>query len=126
MRNQRLVDDIGEAAIIGEDVPTANLPESRLSAAWTLLLRVTVAVVGAYLLWRVREILTTILIALVLACAAGALVDPLCRYRIPFLRPRTQRTIATALVFILLAGALVGSIQLLINPFQTEYAHLQN
>lgn len=99
--------------------------ESRLGAAWTLLVRVALTALGIYLVWRVRTILTTVLIALVLACAVGALVDPLCHVRIRFLRPRTQRTLATTLVFVFLALALFAAVRLLLNPFQSEYTHLQ-
>ncbi|MBC8104332.1 MAG: AI-2E family transporter [Cytophagales bacterium] len=99
--------------------------ESRVAALWNLLLRIVLTVLGLYLLWRVRAIVTTVVISLVIACGAAALVEPLCRFRIAFLRPKTQRTIATALVFVFLAVMLFGSIRLLVNPFEAEYAHLQ-
>jgi predicted PurR-regulated permease PerM len=113
--------------------PTGSFPpiparsvESRVTAVWNLLLRIVLTGVGLYFLWRVRAILTTIVISLVIACGAAALVEPLCRYRIGFLRPRTQRTIATALVFLFLALVMFGSVRLLVNPFQAEYANLQH
>jgi len=99
--------------------------EVRTTAAWQLLVRVTLSVLAIYLVWRVRGILTTVLIAVVLASAANALVEPLCRLRVRFLRRRTQRTIATAFVFLLLASGVVGAVALLFTPFQTEYTHLQ-
>ncbi|MES2463646.1 MAG: AI-2E family transporter [Armatimonadota bacterium] len=99
--------------------------ESRVAAIWNLLLRIVLTVVGLYFLWRVRAILTTVVISLVIACGASALVEPLCHYRIGFLRPKVQRTIATSLVFLFLALLLFGSVRLLVNPFQEEYANLQ-
>ena len=100
--------------------------ESRVAAIWNLLLRIVLTALGLYFLWRVRAILTTIVISLVIACGAAALVEPLCRYRIMFLRPRVQRTIATSLVFLFLALLLFGSVRLMVNPFQAEYANLQH
>jgi Predicted permease len=99
--------------------------EGRLRFWSLLLLRLALAVVAIYVLWRVRTVVTTVVVALVLASAVGALVRPLTRIRIPFLRPRVQRTIATALVFAVLLAATVASVRLMIHPFELEWNELQ-
>jgi len=99
--------------------------DGRLRFWWGLLLRIGLTALAVYVLWRVRAIVSTVIIAAVIATAAGALVDPLCRIRIKGLSPRPQRTIATALVYAFLLFVVIWSVQLLITPFQQEWRNLQ-
>jgi predicted PurR-regulated permease PerM len=98
--------------------------EGRLYFWWNILLRLALIGLGGYVLWRVRTILTTVIVALVLSSAASALVALFMRKRIYYLRPHTQRFAATVLVYALLFLAFFGSIKLLISPFQTEIGKL--
>ena len=88
------------------------------------LLRGVVTLFVLYLLWRLRPLLSTLLIAVALAAAADALVHPLCQKRVAFLTPRTQRLLATAFVFLVLAGSLVGAGALLVSPFAAQWREL--
>ncbi|HVK03734.1 MAG TPA: AI-2E family transporter, partial [Armatimonadaceae bacterium] len=99
--------------------------EGRLRFWSSLLLRLALLALTVYVLWRIQAVVTTVVIALVVASAVGALVRPLTRRPVSFLRPRTQRTIATAFVFAVLLAALVGSVRLMIHPFEREWAELQ-
>lgn len=93
---------------------------------WAFLLRLALIAFGAYFLWRVKTIVVTVLVAQILACAAGALVAPLMRRRwVRGLSLRTQRTLATTLVFVFLALVTVVSVRSMIQPFQQEYAKLR-
>jgi predicted PurR-regulated permease PerM len=98
--------------------------EVRLQFWWSLILRASLFALGGYVLWRIRGILTTVIVALVIAAAAQALVEPLCRRRIRGLRPHTQRVIATLSVYVFLALVVFWSAHTLLTPFQTEFRHL--
>src|SRR4051812_41876778 len=69
--------------------------EMRWRVVGGVALRLILLAVCGYVLWRVRTILTTVIVAGVLASAAGALVEPLTRFRLRFLKPKTQRMAAT-------------------------------
>ncbi|MBC8140475.1 MAG: AI-2E family transporter [Armatimonadetes bacterium] len=99
--------------------------DNRWRTVGGLLLRGLLIAICAYVLWRVRTILTTVIIAGVLASAAGALVEPLTRFRIRFLSPKTQRVITTAFVFILLFGGLFLTVNVMLRPFQNEWVQLK-
>lgn len=90
-----------------------------------VFVRVALVAFGVYFFWRVRTILATVVVSIVIAYAAAALVEPLCQRRIRFLSARAQRTLMTAFVFLFLAFAVFGAVQLLVNPFQTQYAELR-
>ncbi len=109
----------------GDTTDGAMTADGRIRFWWGLLLRIGLTALAAYVLWRVRAIISTVIIAAVIATAAGALVDPLCRIKIRGLRPRPQRTIATALVYAFLLFVVVWSVHLLFSPFQQEWKNLQ-
>jgi predicted PurR-regulated permease PerM len=99
-------------------------PQARAQAWWLLLLRLGLLTIGGYLLWRSRTIITTVVLALVLASAVSAVVDPLCRV-MRFIRPpHLRRSLATLLVFIGLALCLAFAVRSLLRPFQVESAEL--
>lgn len=102
-----------------------EVSETRWRFIGGAILRVALLALCGYVLWRVHTIITTLIIAGVLASAAGALVEPLTRFRIPFLSPKTQRIATTILVFILLFGGLFLTISVMVKPFQTEWVQLK-
>ncbi len=102
-----------------------EVSESRWRFIGGAILRLTLLALCGYVLWRVHTIVTTLIIAGVLASAAGALVEPLTRFRVPFLTPKTQRIVSTILVFVLLFGGLFLTINVMVKPFQTEWVQLK-
>lgn len=98
--------------------------DGRLHFWWALLLRIALTGLGLYFLWRVRTILATVLVALVLSSAAGALVNFCMRRRVAWLRPHTQRVLATSLVYIVLFASVAWAVQMLLHPFQAEIGKL--
>lgn len=102
-----------------------EVSESRWRFIGGAVLRLALLALCGYVLWRVHTIVTTLIIAGVLASAAGALVEPLTRFRVRFLAPKTQRVISTVLVFVLLFGGLFLTINIMVKPFQTEWVQLK-
>ena len=84
---------------------------------WKMLVRLALIAFAGYFVWRVRTILTDILVASILAFALIGPVNALCRYRLPKIRPRTQRLFATLLVFIALGYLLFVGGSLMVSPF---------
>ena len=99
--------------------------ENRWRTVGAVLLRLALLAVCGYVLWRVQTIVTTLIVAGVLAAAAGALVEPLMRFRVRGLSPKAQRGIAAVLVFVLLFGGVFLTINFMVRPFQTEWAQLK-
>lgn len=120
------MNNVHETAAGGGGGPPAATTRAAVAAWWHLLVRVTLAVLAVYLTWRVRGILTMVLVALVVSCAATAVVDPLCRLRLPFVKRRAQRVVATTVVFVFFAVAIAGAVELLLHPFAVEYDHLHD
>lgn len=87
---------------------------------WKLLVRLALVAFAGYFVWRVRTILTDILVASILAFALVGPVNALCRVRVPRLRPRTQRLFATLLVFVLLGYGLYEGTALMVSPFAEQ------
>ena len=109
----------------GEAGTTARqIMDARLAFWGGLLLRVVLFVLAAYVLWRVRSIVTTVAVALILASAAGSLVDPLCKHRLFGLKPHAQRLCATILVFGGMAWAMYWAVLLFLSPFEIEFGKL--
>ncbi|MFM7321286.1 MAG: AI-2E family transporter [Armatimonadota bacterium] len=89
-------------------------------------LRIGGLLLAGYVLWRCQAVVTTLIGAFVLASAAGAVVDPLCRLRL--LRPipsHARRGLVASLVLLLIVAALVGIVALFFKPFQSEFANLK-
>jgi predicted PurR-regulated permease PerM len=89
-----------------------------------VVLRLAFAAAGIYILWRVRAVLTVVIVSLVVACAMKALVDPLCRHRLFFMKPHKQRILATSFVFVALIAAIILTGKLFLAPFQSEFHRL--
>lgn len=93
---------------------------------WKLLMRLALLAFAAYFLWRVRTIVTDILVASIFAFALVGPVNALCRFRVPKLRPRTQRLGATLLVFGVFGYALYLCGALMVSPFVDQVHGLAN
>jgi predicted PurR-regulated permease PerM len=108
----------------GVSIARGGGPEARLAFWWGLLVRLALAAAAVYFLYRVRTILTTVLVALIISCAASALVEPLMRRRVRFLKPHTQRLLATTLVYVGLCAVVLLTVRAFIDPFQSEFHKL--
>jgi len=96
---------------------TVRSAEAWFSQLWKLLVRLAVLAFAAYFVWRVRTILTDILVASILAFALIGPVNWLCRFRIPKIGSRTHRLIATLLVFFALGYVVFAGAALMVSPF---------
>ena len=96
---------------------TARSAEAWFSQFWKLLVRLAVLAFAGYFLWRVRTILTDILVASILAFALIGPVNWLCRFRVPRIGARTHRLIATLLVFFALGYVVFAGAALMVSPF---------
>ena len=96
---------------------TARSAEAWFSQFWKLLVRLAVLAFAGYFLWRVRTILTDILVASILAFALIGPVNWLCRFHIPRIGARTHRLIATLLVFFALGYVVFAGAALMVSPF---------
>lgn len=100
-------------------------PESWLSAVWTLILRVALAVAVGYVLWRLRVIIVVVALSAMLAFTVAPAVDWLCRS--PLLRPlsrHVRRGLSATLVFTGLALALIWLVMLIVEPLKLEIQQL--
>lgn len=82
--------------------------ENVFDLIWGVGLRLVLLVGIGYFVYRVRAVIVAVLIAAVLTYAILPLVDLLCTYRVRGMRRRTQRVVATILVFILLISLSVS------------------
>ncbi|GAB4469532.1 MAG: AI-2E family transporter [Armatimonadaceae bacterium] len=89
-----------------------------------MLVRLFFIVIAGYFLWRVRTIVATVIMALILSCAAEPLVELMCRRRIHRVRPHTQRAVATFAAYIILIAGFGWTVMQLISPFQVEFNKL--
>ncbi len=103
--------------------PRLDTPASAISR-WVVRLLIAAGVL--YFVWRTREIIFTVLSAAVLAAALAPVVDYLCRRRLRFLHPKTQRMVATTLVFSAFIGLCVLTIVWLVAPVGHEFGRLHS
>ncbi len=96
---------------------TARSAEAWFGQFWKLLVRLAVLAFAAYFVWRVRTILTDILVASILAFALIGPVNWLCRFRIPKIGARTHRLVAALLVFFALGYIVFAGAALMVSPF---------
>lgn len=113
------------ARVLANRVERGDRADRWFGSLWGVLVRVALIAFGAYFLWRVRTILATVIVSAVIAYAASALVEPLCQQRVPGWSARAQRVVATSLVFLFLGLTVFWSAQLLVQPFQIQYAELR-
>lgn len=105
------------------DSSAANTVEAtweiiRRLAKWTLTL-IVIALV-CYALYRVRSVVMSVFAAVLLTYILLPGVEWLCRKRNGRFRPKTQRLLATILVFAVALSVLAAAISLFIAPFTTE------
>jgi predicted PurR-regulated permease PerM len=100
-------------------------PENWLSAVTALILRIALAVAVGYVLYRLGFVIVVVLMSVMLALTLRPLVDRVQRWRL-FRRCSVpvRRSIATTLVFVLLAAALVSLGVLVVRPLTQEIAAL--
>jgi predicted PurR-regulated permease PerM len=95
-------------------------PESTLNTIWFLLIRIIGWVALGYFLWRVRSVLVTIILAVMLTYVLLPAVEFLCSKRILMLSKRATRLLATILVFLAFFFIVGLSVKVLIKPFEQE------
>lgn len=96
---------------------TVRSAEAWFGQFWKLLVRLAVLAFAGYFIWRVRTILTDVLVASILAFALVGPVNWLCRFRIPRIAARTHRLAAALLVFFALGYVVFVSAALMLSPF---------
>ena len=96
--------------------------DSVLELIWRVVLRVIIWAGLIYFLYRVRSVITAVIIAGVLGYALLPLVDYLCSYRVRGLGRKFQRLLATLLVFIMLFSVIAITVKACVKPFQVEFA----
>lgn len=94
--------------------------ETPANTAFRWIGRVIIAAIALYVLWRVREIIVTVLVAAVLAAALEPIVSWLCRRRIRMLHPKTQRVLVAFVVFAAFIALFVGGLAWLAAPVGKE------
>lgn len=94
--------------------------ESWFGQFWKLLVRLALIAFVCYFLWRVRSILTDVLVAAILAFALIGPVNWLCRFRVKPIKGRTQRLGVTLFVFLTLGFVVSQSVRVMVSPFWTE------
>ena len=98
----------------------ASSVENSIRVIWGLLIRIVTVVAAVYVLYRVRSILISLIIAVLLTYALLPGVEWICRRRVTWLHPKTQRLLATILVFCFFFAFLGLNIALFVSPFQQE------
>ena len=91
-------------------------------ARWVL--RIALAVALVYVLWRIKPIIFLVLLSAVLAASLEPLVVWICRHRLKFLHPKTQRLWASFLVFAAFITLVVATVSWLAAPFGAEFRRL--
>ncbi|MEN6581433.1 MAG: AI-2E family transporter [Armatimonadota bacterium] len=94
--------------------------ETAIRVIWGLLVRLVVVTGTAYVLYRVRSILISLILAILLTYALLPLVDWLCAKRIKGLHHKTQRLLATIITFIVFIGFVGGCVTVMVTPFTEE------
>ena len=105
---------------------TSRSAEAWFGQFWKLLVRLAVLAFAAYFVWRVRTILTDVLVASILAFALIGPVNWLCQFRVPRIGARTHRLIATLLVFFALGYVVFAGATLMVSPFVDQVHGLAN
>lgn len=113
-------------------------PDTWLATAWSLILRLALVAGVLYFAYRVRIIIVMVFLAVMLALTMAPIVDWLCRQRALRLIPRhSRRSLATAVLFLLMAAAfgelailvvrpLVLEVRQIVTDWQIHQAHIQH
>lgn len=94
--------------------------ETAINTIWLLLVRITLVVGTAYFLWRVKSVLVTVILAVVLTYLLLPAVDFLCTKRLMPFKKKTNRLIASILVFLAFFAVTGIATKVLFNPFKEE------
>lgn len=102
--------------------------EQNITAAWNLIKRLALLAVGLYVLFRygpfvlrgLRTAATCIIAAAILSYVMLPAVDRMCRWRVRGIGRRTQRLIATIVVFAVFGALLAGAVAISVPPIQKE------
>jgi predicted PurR-regulated permease PerM len=87
-------------------------------------LRIIIAVLGVYVLFRIRFILVTLLISAILAFVVNPIIDAICRWLRYRKCSRLNRAFVTFILFVAFAIALGAANYVLFRPLQKETARL--
>ncbi len=93
-----------------------------LELIWRVMIRIIIWAGLIYFLYRVRGVISAVIIAAVLGYALLPVVDFLCSYRVRGLGRKPQRLVATLLVFIMLFSVTAITLKACITPFRVEFA----
>lgn len=99
--------------------------ENSVRVIWLLILRIVLAVAAVYFAYRVRSVVICVVVSVFLAYALLPGVEWLCRRRVRRLNYKTQRLIATILVFIVALGFAAGIVTLTVVPFTRELSQFR-
>jgi predicted PurR-regulated permease PerM len=106
----------------------ADSIEYSVGVIWGLLKRITLSVgvvaLSVYVLYECRSILVSVIIAIFLTYALLPAVQWMCRERIPWLTCKTQRLLATIVVFLVFFVLVSVSVALFVAPFHSEMKDL--
>jgi predicted PurR-regulated permease PerM len=98
-----------------------------VEATWEIIRRLTrralvlaLVVAVGYVLYRIRSVVASVFLAVILTYVLLPGVEWLCRKRSSRLRPKTHRLIATIMVFCVFLAALAAMISLFVVPFSAE------
>lgn len=98
--------------------------ENVIRVIWVLLTRIVTIVASAYILYRVRSILISLLVAIVLTYALLPFVERLCKNCRSRRHQKTDRLIATIAVFVVFLVIVITLISFMVTSFKDQLSHL--
>jgi predicted PurR-regulated permease PerM len=98
--------------------------ELMVALIWGVTVRIAIAVLAVYVLFRIRFILVTLLAAAIIAFVVNPLVDLICGWLNFRKCSRINRVVVTLVLFVLFALALGVANYFLFSPLQDEIANL--
>jgi len=95
--------------------------ESTLNVIWGLLVRIVLVAVLVWIVWKIKSVLITVVLAAMLTYVLLPAVEFLCARRfIPYISRRGQRLIASVLVFAAFFFVVGLGVKILIAPIKIE------
>ena len=94
--------------------------ETALSVMWGLFVRIAVVVLLVYVVYHVRSIIVCVMVAVMLAYVMLPGVEFLCSRRFGSLSYKSQRLLASIVVFIVLLGLAIVLMSYVVAPFKTQ------
>lgn len=94
--------------------------ESTLNVIWSLLVRIVLTVTLVWVVWEVRSVLITVVLAAMLAYVLMPAVDFLASRKFVPVNKRARRLIASIIVFIAFFSIVGVAIGLFVTPFKNE------